>query len=274
MNRRGFLAAGLGLAGTLARRGGAPLTRYRIARPGIQLYSVRGLLQRDFSGTLARLAALGFVEVEFAGLFDHPAAQVRSWLDRAGLRAPAGHVGLEAVRDQLPRVMGEAQSLGHEYIVVPWIDADLRTPEGIRQVAAVFNRVGEATGKQGLGFAYHNHDFEFQKVGNALLYDQLLQATDPELVKLELDLYWIRKGGQDPLTYFARYPGRFPLVHLKDMAADGSMVDLGRGVIDWGAILARHAQAGIRHYFAEHDDPPDPLGFARNAVRFQRRLRF
>jgi sugar phosphate isomerase/epimerase len=276
-DRRQFLVAtGATLASGLGPFSAPPRSDYpsRIERPGIQLYSVRHLLDADFEGTLARLAELGYAEVEFAGLHGRTPAAIRTILDRTGLRAPSGHIAFEAVRNQPDQVIDEARILGHEFIVVAWIDADLRTPAGLTQVAELFNRTGDLARRSGLGFAYHNHDFEFKPVAGTLLYDRLLEETDPALVRLELDLYWIRKGGADPLAYFARYPGRFPMVHLKDMAADGRMVDLGMGVINWGAILSHHREAGIEHFFAEHDDPKDPLAFARNSVAFLRRLRF
>jgi sugar phosphate isomerase/epimerase len=105
-------------------------------------------------------------------------------------------------------------------------------------------------------------------------YDILLESTDPSVVEFELDLYWITDGGGDPLAYFARWPGRFPLVHIKDKAADGRMVDVGAGRIDWKAILHRRKEAGIRHYFVEHDDPPDPFASVAASFDYLNRLDF
>jgi sugar phosphate isomerase/epimerase len=105
-------------------------------------------------------------------------------------------------------------------------------------------------------------------------YDILLTGTDPALVVMELDIFWIRKGQRDPLTYFARYPGRFHMLHVKDMAADGSMVDVGAGATDWKAIFRQARAAGVRHYFLEHDDPKDPLAFAKSGFEYLKQLRF
>jgi sugar phosphate isomerase/epimerase len=238
---------------------------------GIQLYTVRHLLERDFEATLAELAKIGYQEVEFAGLYGHSARDVRALLDRLKLRAPSGHVGLEVLQQDLPRVIAEAKTLGQEYVVFAWIDQALRTADGYAQVAAACNQIGQRLRSAGLGFAYHNYNFEFAPLSTQTrqsAYDFLLSHTDQTLVQMELDLFWIRQGGGDPLRYFAQYPGRFPMVHIKDMAADGSMVDVGAGATDWPSILKRAKQAGMKHYFVEHDEPADPIATARASYQF------
>jgi sugar phosphate isomerase/epimerase len=131
--------------------------------------------------------------------------------------------------------------------------------DAARKLGEEFNRAGEAARTRGLTFAYHNHDYEFAPLGSTTCYDVLLATCDPKLVEFELDLFWITKAGKDPLTYLAQQPGRFPMVHVKDMAADGAMVDVGAGTIDFAKIFAA-ANGGIRHYFVEHDNPADPFG--------------
>ena len=140
-----------------------------------------------------------------------------------------------------------------------------------RTVADQLNRAGEEAARRGISVGYHNHEFEFAPIDGVLPYDVLLRHTDPRVV-MELDLFWIRKGGQDPLRYFREWPGRFPLVHAKDMSAEGTMVDVGQGVIDWGAIFAARTQAGLRHWFVEHDNPPDALASITASHRFLSRL--
>lgn len=229
-----------------------------LAPLGIQLYTVRNAMRADAEGTLAALAKIGYREVELAGLHGKTARETRAILDRHHLSAPATHLSLKEIRDEWPRVLGEAQTLGHRYIVCPWIDQGDRTVDGYKRIASDLNVAGAAAKQAGLQLAYHNHDFEFKPLGGTTGYDLLLAECDQELVKIELDLFWIVKGGKDPLTYFAAYPGRFPLVHVKDMARDGSMVDVGMGTIDFAAIFARAKAAGIRHYFVEHDEPRAP----------------
>ncbi|HEU4829783.1 MAG TPA: sugar phosphate isomerase/epimerase [Gemmatimonadales bacterium] len=241
----------------------------RLDAIGVQLYTLRTLLAKDFEGTLAALARIGYREVEFAGLYDRAPADIRGILDREGLMAPAGHYPLEALRDDPNRTLDTAAELGHRYVVVAWLaEADRSSPEALRRTAELFNRIGGAAAARDLRFAYHNHDFEFAPVGGEVPYDVLLAGTDPGMVWYEMDLFWITKGGKDPLDYFARHPGRFPLVHVKDMAAGQKMVDVGAGSIDWPRILGRREQAGIEHYFVEHDEPADPMASVAASYRY------
>lgn len=261
--RRDFLAW---VGATLAASGvSRPLWAGALDPIGIQLYSLRGLMRQDVDRTLAAVAEIGYREVEFAGYFEHPPERIRAMLDAHGLRAPAAHIGFPELGDSWDRVLDASAQIGHRYVVTPWIAEERRTPDGYRQAAELFNRAGEAARARGLTFGYHNHDFEFARVGDRLGFDILLDETDPALVTFELDIFWITKGGYKPLDYFARYPGRFPMVHVKDMGADGSQVDVGAGQIDFPGIFARARKAGIRHYFVEHDEPADPLGFARRS---------
>ncbi len=236
-----------------------------IDRIGLQLYTVRSLMAEDVERTLETVAEIGYREVEFAGYFDHDPGEIRSWLDEAGLTAPAAHVfPLDA--DDLGPVLERASVLGHRYLVVPWIPSEQReTLDGYRRVAERFNTVALAVREAGLQFAYHNHDFEFEPIDGQVPFDVLLEETDPDLVQIELDLFWIIHGGGDPYDYFARYPGRYPLVHVKDRLADGTMVDVGDGAVDFTAIFSRSEEAGIRHYFVEHDRPDDALESIRRS---------
>jgi sugar phosphate isomerase/epimerase len=252
----------------------APL--HKLDRIGVQLYSVRKEMEKDFEGTLAKVAATGYTEVEFAGYFGKKPADVRAILERHGLSAPAAHVGL-GTADEWRAALDAAQVIGHRYLVVAWIPAEARrTIDDCKRVAASFNRSGEAAQTAGIQFGYHNHDFEFVPVEGRMPFDLLLAETDPKLVQFEMDLYWITKGGQDPLAYFARYPGRFPMVHVKDSMGppEHKMVDVGAGSIDFRKIFARREQAGIRHYFVEHDQPRDPFASIRASYEYLRRLEF
>lgn len=276
-DRRRFLrAAGAGLAAlALPMPAFACGTGGRIDRIGVQLYTLRSELARDFEGTLAAVRKIGYEEIEFAGYHGHTPEQILAVLGRHGLRAPAAHVPLEALRDDPERTFDAAEMLGHRYLIVAWLaQAHRSSVDALRRTADTFNRVGEAAADRGLRFAYHNHDFEFTPVENRLPYDLLLDETSPLHVWFELDLFWIRKGGHDPLEYFGRYPGRFPLVHVKDMAAGGEMVDVGDGVIDWARIFGRRDQAGIEHFIAEHDEPADPLASVRRSHEYLSALRF
>jgi sugar phosphate isomerase/epimerase len=233
-------------------------------------------MKEDFEGTLARVAEVGYKEVEFAGYFSHAPADVRAILDRHGLAAPSTHVA-DLSPDAWKASLDAAHAIGHEYIVMPWIPQERRmTLDAWKQIAAEFNRAAQAAHDAGIQFAYHNHDFEFPKLEGQVPYDVLLQNTDPKLVQLEIDLYWMTKAGQDPLAYFARWPGRIPLVHVKDSAGppEHKMVDVGQGKIDWKRIFAKRDQAGIKHFFVEHDQPPQPFEDIAASYRYLSQLEF
>jgi sugar phosphate isomerase/epimerase len=264
-----------------------------IPRLGAQLYTVRTLLEKDFEGTLAGIAALGFTEVEFAGYYNRTPEQVRDTLQRHRLSAPSGHIDYGSLTgDKRSRAIESARTIGHRYLVNAWVDEPIRSqPDAWKRIAETYNRAGEASRQAGIQFAYHNHHFEFaprQDTGGKLPYDLLLESCDPALVKMELDLFWISATGRDPLDYFRRYPGRFPLVHvkgLKKMVADGAaapieriiaeMTDVGHNdVIDWKRIFAQSRQAGIQHYFVEHDQPPVPLDSLKASYAYLSQLQF
>jgi sugar phosphate isomerase/epimerase len=276
IDRREFIGTmGALAAGAVLPACRAPQPR-RLDRIGLQLYTVRDLMAKDVEGTLAAVAGAGYTEVEFAGYFGKSPADIRAMLDRHRLAAPAVHTGSIAP-DDWAKSLDAAHVIGHKYIVVPWIPEERRkTLDDWKRVAADFNRVAAAAQAASVQFGYHNHDFEFQLVEGRVPFDVLLAETDPKLVQLEIDLYWITKGGQDPLAYFARWPGRVPLVHVKDSMGppDHRMVDVGSGTIDWKRIFARSQQAGIQHYFVEHDQPADPLASIKASCDYLKRLEF
>jgi sugar phosphate isomerase/epimerase len=232
-------------------------------------------MEKDFDGTIARVAATGYREVEFAGYFGRSPRDVRALLDKNGLSSPSSHISLAP--DQWHAAIDAAPVIGHRYLVLAWIPAEERhTLDDYKRWAERLNRAGTEAKAAGLQFAYHNHDFEFAPLDGKLPYDVLLAETDPKLVQLEVDLYWITKGGQDPLAYFARWPGRFPMVHVKDSAGppDHRMVAVGAGKIDFKKIFARSDQAGIKHYFVEHDEPADPFASIRASCEYLKQLEF
>ena len=255
-------------------------TRWRtqLNRIGIQLYTVRRDLSRDVEGTLARLAEIGFREVEFAGYPQGTGASLRAILDRHRLTAPSSHVSLQATRTDWERTLDEAATVGQRYIVVAWLDAgERKTIDDWKRIAALFNRAAETAQSWKIRFAYHNHDFEFAAIDGKLGYDVLLGETDPKLVGFEMDLYWITKGGKDPLEYFAKYPGRFPMLHIKDMDATArkGFAEVGKGIIDFRRILKRARQAGVKHYFYEQDvTPGSPFESAQVSYDYLKGLRF
>lgn len=250
----------------------------RIDRVGIQLYTVRNDMERDFEGTLASIAGIGYKEVEFAGYFGRSPATVRAVLNRLGLSAPSAHGPLTMLSNDWDKTIENAKVMGHEYLIVAYLaESERRTLDDYRRLGDRFNSAGEIARKAGVRLGYHNHDFEFAKLEGKLPYDVLLERTDPALVAMEMDLFWITKGGQSPLEYFEHHPGRFELVHVKDMGSglEQRMVDVGQGKIDWARIFAKRDKAGIRHFFVEHDDPkPSALGSAKTSYDYLAQLRF
>lgn len=270
--RRGFLGAvgaavfggwAVAPAGIAAPAGFAAPRRPRLPTPiGLQLYTVRDLLSEDFDGTLERVAAIGYREVELAGRFGRTPAQVRAALAAAGLDAPSTHVPYDTTGDAWEATLAEAAEAGHRFVTVPWIPQEARrTLDGWKGVAERFNRAGERARRAGLRFAYHNHDFELAPVDGVVPIDVLIAETDPSVVDFQMDVYWMFRGGRDPLRELAAHPDRYRMLHLKDSAGppDHDMVDVGDGVIDFAALLAEARRAGVLHAFVEHDQPADPI---------------
>jgi len=278
-DRREFLTAlgavgltGAGLVSSGCSKAGAGR---RLDRIGVQLYTVRDTMEEDVERTLERVAAIGYSDVEFAGYFDRTPRQIRAALDENGLSAPAAHMSLELLENDWESMVDVAGTVGHQYLVVPSIAADERTSlDDYRAVAQRFNRLGEQANAAGLALGYHNHDFEFEPMDGQVPFDVLLAETDPALVAFEMDLFWIITAGGDPSAYFRDHPGRFHLVHVKDMAEDGSMVDVGAGTIDFASLFALSEVAGIRHYIVEHDRPADPFESIAASYRYLRGLEY
>jgi len=253
----------------------APTHEDRLKKLGVQLYTVRDALKADFDGTLRKVAAIGYQEVEFAGYMGRTPEQVRASLKAAKLSAPSAHLDLEVLEKDWAPTVAAARTIGLEYLIVAWIDAARRTTlDDYKRIADTFNRLGKQARSAGLRFGYHNHAFEFTRIDGQVPFDVLLDNTDASDVCFEMDLYWTVEGGSNPLAYFTKYPGRFPLVHVKDRTAEGKMVDVGAGAINWQAIFAHRKEAGIRHEFVEHDEPADPFASIAASYAWLRALRF
>jgi sugar phosphate isomerase/epimerase len=244
-------------------------------RIGVQLYTVRTLMEKDFEGTLEAIAKIGFHQVEFHDYFGREPRQVRDTLNQLGLETPAAHFPWQALKEDHDAVIETALAVGHRYVLLAWLPPEERsTIAQYGDLAALCNRVGKACTSAGLQFAYHNHDFEFQPIDGQVPFDLLMNETDPDHVEFEIDLYWILKGGCDPFDYFQAHPGRFTLCHVKDMAEGGGMADVGAGRIDFAAIFAKSQQAGLKYFFVEHDEPSDPLASIATSFNYLNDLRF
>jgi sugar phosphate isomerase/epimerase len=256
--------------------GDEPVGQRHLPSIGVQLYTVRAAMQADFEGTLRSLADMGYTEVEFAGLFGRDPAQVAVLLAELGLTAIGSHVTYDRFLANPDAAIEETLALGARFLVFPWLpDTERRTIADWQEWVALLNRVGQASQARGLELAYHNHDFEFTPIDGVRPIDVLLDGIDREVVKWELDLYWLAKAGGSPSEMFARYPGGFPLGHVKDMRlSDQAMMDVGQGDLDFAAVFAQGAASGMEHFIVEHDEPADPLQSVRNSVTYLKALTF
>ena len=282
MNRRHFLRTTALLAGTATMgvpAGANPSRSARIKKVGLILSGgLHQEMQRDYAGTLEKLAAMGYQELEFGGTYGQPAGELRKRLDDLDLRNVAGGAAMSQLDKGLGGMIEEAHQLGRQYVVCywPWTDSgENKTLDDFRRTAERFNELGEKCKQAGLRFAFHNHDKEFKRTEGQVPYHIFLKETDPALVTMELDLYWIVKGGGQPLDFFRQYPGRFGLWHVKDMdqTPQAGMTTVGQGIIDFPALFAKARQAGMKHFFVEHDNPPDAMQFAQDSYRYLKTVR-
>ena len=262
LNRREFLQrAGAGSAALLGVSG---ITIHespeQLSRIGVQLYTVRNQMRDSVEKTLEQVARIGYKEVEFAGYFGRTPQQIRSILDANGLTSPSAHsANMPAIRTRLTQLIDEAAIIGQKYLICASIPRAEMTADGFKKVAGELSHAGETAAKNGIKFGFHNHSDDLAPLGSTTGFDILLSECDPKVTSMQMDIFWLVKGGKDPLAYIDKYPGRFYSVHVKDMAANGTMVDAGAGTLPFGKIFAQSKKAGLHHYFVEHDEPADPM---------------
>lgn len=241
----------------------------------LQLYTVRDLTSRDMPGTLRRISEIGYPAVEFAGYGGHSPQDLRKIIDDLGMRASGAHVPLDSWETDPETVLADMHALNCTHAIVPIAPPERRGEEAsVARLAGSFNRWGELCRQAGVTFSYHNHDFEFALVGGTTMWDVLIRETDPELVHLELDLYWVRYGGADPERMLRDLGDRISLVHLKDMASDAQRSDLpvGEGIMPWPELLNVAEEAGVEWYIAEQDNPGDAIEDVRISLQHMREL--
>jgi sugar phosphate isomerase/epimerase len=269
MNRRDFLRNGaLGVAAVAA---GSGLPRLLRANPygkpvGLQLYTLRDQLAKNMGGTLKDVAAIGIKEVELFDLYGKTAKEFRAILDEEGLTASSGHYNVRDVEGNWEKHIEDAKVLGMKYMANAILEPNERKSfDDFKRLAEVFNKAGEQTKKAGIQYCYHNHNFEFKKYADTTAFDYLLKALDPKLVNFEMDCFWVTHAGEDPVKFFNAHPGRFPLLHIKGLAAGyppsttlddvkhAMFVPVGQGIIDWKRIFQAAAKGGMKHYYIEQD---------------------
>lgn len=256
---------------------------------GLQLYSIRDAIARDVRSTMQQIASFGYEEVETYGFDKHywgvEPKVARQILDDNNLTSSSGHYDLNkfllnnAAGDDLKRYVDDciagAHVLKQEYIVWPWLDPSLRTIEKFKLVAETLNKTGEQIKKGGLQLAYHNHDFEFIEQDGQIGFDIIMNETDPSLIKLEMDMYWISRASKlTPHEWFLKQPGRFELWHIKDMdKVNRDYEVMGEGSIDFKAIMPDTGLAGAKHIFVEQGGnfKPDSMSCVKRSADYVKR---
>jgi len=273
MNRRDFLRTGAVASAALMAAGGSmDLYADPYGIPvGLQLYTVRRQLDQDFAGTLRKVAAIGYTQVQFSGFHNQPVPKIKKLIDQLGLKTAAGHFPYEQFKSNLSQVTDAAHTLGMSYVVLSSAPESYRhSIDGYKRAAEFFNKTGEGCRKAGLHYGYHTHNLDFEKFGKTIALDLMLQRTDPALVCFEMDCFWVTRAGYDPVAYMDKYPGRFPVLHIKDErkhyppTATGptpaaAFAPVGKGIINWKRIFKAAPRGGLKYYFVEQDDTELPV---------------
>ncbi|MFF2449517.1 sugar phosphate isomerase/epimerase family protein [Neobacillus sp. NPDC058068] len=222
----------------------------------VQMYTLREESEKDFAGTLKKVAELGFDGVEFAGYGGLTAKEVKALLDEYGLQAAASHVPLEQLKNNLTGVIEEQKIIGSKYVVCPYLPPDCRREEDYQALIPFLNQTGETCLSEGITLCYHNHDFELERLSDGrTALETIFNDTYADNLHTELDVYWLTKAGEQPVEWMDRYKSRTPLIHLKDMTTDEEQffAELGTGGVDIEAVLNKGKEAGVQWWVIEQD---------------------
>ncbi len=273
--RRDFIKSTAALtAGAVLYTGAADA--YPVQNAGIQLYSVRKDMLADAAGTLKKLAAMGYKNLESAGsekgsYYGLKPKEFKKIASDLGMTLLSGHVHID---QNWQKTVDEAAESGQTYLICSTMPSDGQTVSNYKHCADIFNQSAEVAQKANLVFGYHNHEYEFENENGKVLYDVLLTHTDPAKVKFEMDLGWLIVTGNDPATYFNKFPGRFPLWHLKDMDKTAKhSTEFGKGDIDLKALLTQSKKAGMKYYFIEQEEySTAPLAALQYDIDFLKKM--
>jgi sugar phosphate isomerase/epimerase len=264
MQRRTFIQStalaivGAGLTTNLLAGG----SKYK-KKVGLQLYSLRDVINKDPKAVLKSVADFGYKELETYGhnngkLFGLSVKEYGDYVKGLGMRTISGHYGMDVVEKTWSQVCDEAKSLGQEYVTVPWLDAKYYSSmDELKKTCNTINKAAEVAKTKGLKTAYHNHAFEFKQVEGQVMYDVMLAELDPK-ISMEMDIFWVVNAGLDPIQYFEKYPGRFEQWHVKDMDKSdrNRNADVGTGAIDFTKIFAASKKSGMKHFYIEQETYP------------------
>lgn len=279
-NRRNFIKTGIAASAgmllseplfALGSEAGARLKNF-----GFISGLVKKEMESDWRGTLKMAAGLGFSEIEGGDNFASSPQEFVSYCKEVGIKPVAFGFDFKAKGDALKAAFDKIAGMNVKYAVTywPWLTGGPFTLEDCKKSAEMLNELGKKADESGLVLLWHNHDREFHEMEEGLPFDYLMENTDPKLVQCEMDIYWVKKGGGDPLEVLKKYAGRIPVLHVKDMAPDGDFICPGRGIIDFAEIFKEARKQGIKHYIVERDDEPDGAGCLKTSARFLKNLRF
>ena len=248
----------------------------KIKNPGIQLYTFRKEMLADAAGTLRQIAALGIRQIESArsdkgNYYGLKPKEIKQICADLGMTLRSGHIHVD---DQFQQTISEAVEAGQEYLICSSMPDKGQTVDNYKKASEAFNKSGEACAKANLKFGYHNHDYEFEKENGKVLYDALVENTDASLVHMEMDLGWVIASGNDPIAYFNKFPGRFPLWHLKDMdLIKKHSVEFGKGSLDIPKMLDNAKLSGMKYFFIEQEEyNSSPLESMQENMEYLKKL--
>lgn len=279
-NRRTFLkkgavaTAGLIFANpllSLAAKGNARLKNFGF------ISGIAGeAMKADWKGTLKKAAELGFTEIEGGSNHASSPQEFLSYCKEVGIKPVLSGIDFKKTGSELQAEFDKINALNMKYAVTywPWLGGGPFMLEDCKKSAEMLNEVGTVAKENGIKLLWHNHDKEFHAMEKGLPFDYLMENTDPDLVACELDIYWVKKGGGDPLEVLKKYKGRIPVLHVKDMAPDEDFICPGRGIIDFATIFREAKKQSIKHYFVERDNEPDGMGCLRSSAEYLKNLRF
>lgn len=248
----------------------------KLDKIGVQLYSLRDETEKNLENVLNKISAMGYEQVELHTLYNLKAGELKLLLDKHHLSAPSTHRSYQQIKDDPMGTASDARALGLKYVIIPWLDIkQYNSKEKWLEFSADLNRIGKILKDHDVQLAYHNHDFEFKALDDgAIPYDVLLENTDPKLVALQLDLFWIVQAGKDPISYIEKNSGRIISVHVKDMDKEGKMTEVGSGEIDFANIFKVGKQHGLKYFIVEHDHPENAFASVEKSINYLKQLEY
>ena len=235
-------------------------------------------MKADWKGTLKKAAQFGFTEIEGGNGFAETPQEFLRVCNEFGITPIASGSSLDPMMKDPQKHFDEINELKMKYIVCywPWFGGGPFMLDDCKKSAEMLNELGAKAKDNGLQLLWHNHDKEFHEMEEGLPFDYLMKNTNPDLVQCELDIYWVKKGGGNPLKVLKKYKGRIPVLHVKDMApgAEQDFICPGSGIIDFAPIFKEAKKQGIEHYFVERDNEPDGIGCLQSSGEFLKNIRF